>query len=141
MRWQRLDDAAGWCGYRRQLTTLWALDGITVDWGGDPVAYPVLVASHRTAPARVMTAMVYPEDARLLLAGVPAWEVKAACGPSQDDFNRSVQAHLLTIVSYLPEQYAKEYVRNLATLDRWNEEDHERFLRGVMPARHADEAT
>lgn len=131
-------------------------------WSPPPARYPVLVSSIPVRcldddGSKLLSAYVYPEDAtRLLAAAKPAAAKPVGPWPEQNDFNRFVAAHLMTLVSLLErnrlvtqENYERHLTANTAVVDRYIAADaaarralmaaaqpgEESVLPGLMPER------
>ncbi len=75
-----LESRSDWDAYRRQLCQHVGIDHDATRWGNGPAGFPCLVLSYvvpNSAPHRIVSCYVYPDDARRLLSAAGG----AAIGP------------------------------------------------------------
>lgn len=113
MPWTVLKSPSEWEAHKKQMADIMQVSVASVTWGGGPQRFPCLVSSlvPKVVPTGckhdvvVNSAYVYEDDAEVLLkaAGRPVRDPDAPVTPNQQQFNRWVAAHLLTLSHYIVE--------------------------------------
>ncbi len=163
-KWHLCKTLADWDAYRQAYATSVGLASEVIAWGKGPQIYPCLVCSYLvTATSHVIGCYVYPDDVKALVGAMnlpAASPVQPQAEPdvpppsppdpvTKQEFEKSVSAHLLTIVKFLEDigiikdqsVYEACYNRFLADVDQVHADDLQRLstdlvLRreGVPPA-------
>lgn len=148
--WTLVHDTAELGRYRAALSAQWGFAAAdAVDWGAPPTSYPVLVAAHRLAPVKVLSAYVYPPAAAALLAAAQAQPPAGTDDPAlvrlvrdhsrvlrdQTEFNTAILAHFTTLLRHIhrvgicdPAQYERDYTAQLARVDQWTADDRRKHF-------------
>lgn len=113
------------------------------EWGQDPREYPCMVATYSPAFMKVTSAHFYMAEARELLGlEAPLSPVLInTVGATQNETNKHVAAHLLTLLQHLvrsgqmsQETYEQRLTVNLAVVDGYHSAQRDNVLKAVDQA-------
>jgi hypothetical protein len=143
--WFLVHNEQQWSEYKAKVSA--QVSEGAVQWGEAPKEFPCLVTSYSPTPGKVVSCYVFVAEAIKLVEahGLPVSELAVRAqavntvGPAQGEFNRSIWAHIRTLIKILrdtgvikdDDYYERIYAAELNSVDQDEADSKKSLLDGI----------